>query len=108
RGSGSASQAVIAALRLAYLMLGIFYRHAAATARFDWLGWKEFIMSKTPAIALTAILLALVAWALLIESNSISIVVNGQPVGGPLKGGIGAAGFIAALIAGFCAAIVLL
>jgi len=65
-------------------------------------------MSKKLAMALTVVLLALVAWGLLIENNSFSIVVNGQPVIGPLKGGIGAAGFVAALIAGFCAAIALL
>lgn len=65
-------------------------------------------MSKKLAIMLTVILLALIAWALLFESNSFSIVVNGQPVTGPLKGAIGAAGLVAALIAGFCAAILLL
>lgn len=65
-------------------------------------------MSKKLAVALTVVLLALVAWALLLESNSFSIVVNGQPVTGPLKGAIGAAGVVAALIAGFCAVIVLL
>lgn len=61
----------------------------------------EFIMSKKLAIALTVVLLALVAWALLLESNSFSIVVNGQPVTGPLKGAIGSAGLVAALISGF-------
>ena len=65
-------------------------------------------MSKKLAIVLTVVLLALVAWVLLFESNSFSIVVNGQPVTGPLKGAIGAAGLVAALIAGFCAAIILL
>lgn len=65
-------------------------------------------MIKKLAMVLTVILLALVAWGLLIGSNSFSIVVNGQPVIGPLNGGIGAAGLIAALIAGFCAAIALL
>ena len=65
-------------------------------------------MSKKLAVALSVVLLALVAWALLLESNSFSIVVNGQPVTGPLKGAIGSAGLVAALIAGFCAAIILL
>ena len=65
-------------------------------------------MPKKMAIVLVAVLVALVAWALLVESNSFSIVVNGQPVTGPLKGEIGAAGFIVALIAGLCAAIILL
>jgi hypothetical protein len=65
-------------------------------------------MIKKLAMVLSVVLLALVAWGLLIGSNSFSIVVNGQPVIGPLNGGIGAAGLIAALIAGFCAAIALL
>jgi len=65
-------------------------------------------MPKKLAIALTVVLLALAAWVLLIQSNSFSIVVNGQPVTGPLKGGIGAAGFVAALVAGFCVAVILL
>jgi hypothetical protein len=68
----------------------------------------EFIMSKKLAIALTVVLLALVAWVLAFESNSFSIVVDGQPVTGPLKGAIGAAGMVAALIASFCASIILL
>ncbi|MGA7181627.1 MAG: hypothetical protein WBX11_18870 [Thiobacillaceae bacterium] len=65
-------------------------------------------MSKKLAIVLTVVLLALIAWVLLFESNSFSILVNGQPVAGPLKGAIGAAGLVAALIACFCAAIILL
>jgi len=65
-------------------------------------------VSKRLAIALTVILLALVAWAILVESNAFSIVINGQPVTGPLKGEIGVAGVVAALIAGLCAAIILL
>ena len=48
------------------------------------------------------------AWGLLVESNSFSFVVDGQPVTGPLKGVVGAAGLVAALIASFCAAIILL
>jgi hypothetical protein len=65
-------------------------------------------MSKNLAITLTVILLVLIAWVLLLESNSFSMVVNGQPVTGPLKGAIGAAGMVAAVIASFCAAIILL
>ena len=59
-------------------------------------------------MALIVILLAMAAWVLLIESNSFSIVVNGHPVTGPLKGEIGAAGIVVALIAGFCIATILL
>jgi len=65
-------------------------------------------MSKNLAITLTVVLLILIAWALLVQSNSFSIVVNGEPVTGPLKGAVGAAGLVAALIASFCAAIILL
>ena len=65
-------------------------------------------MSKKLAVVLAVVLLALVASALLLESHSFSIVVNGQPVTGPLKGAIGASGLVAALIASFCAAIILL
>ena len=63
--------------------------------------------SKNLAITLTIVLLALIAWGL-VESNSFAIAVNGEPVTGPLKGAIGAAGLVAALIASFCAAIILL
>src|ERR1035438_2988433 len=65
-------------------------------------------MSKKSAIALTVALLALAGWVLLFAGDSFTIVVDGQPVTGPLKGAIGAGGLVAALIAGFCAAIVLL
>jgi hypothetical protein len=60
------------------------------------------------AIALTLVLLALVAWVVLVESNSFSIVINGQPVTGPFKGTVGVAGLIAAVVAGSCAAVILL
>jgi len=65
-------------------------------------------MPKRLAIAVTVLLLALVAWALLVESNSFSIVINGREVTGPLEGEIGVAGLVTALIAGFCVAIILL
>ena len=65
-------------------------------------------MPKKLAIGLVVVLLAIVAWALLYESNSFSITVNGQPVTGPLKGAIGAGGFLAALVSALCAAIILL
>ena len=65
-------------------------------------------MSKKLGVTLTIALLALIAWGLLVESNSFSFVVDGQPVTGPLKGVVGAAGLVAALIAGLCAAIILL
>jgi hypothetical protein len=68
----------------------------------------ESIMSRKLAIVLIAILIAMTVWSVLSGSHSFSIVVNGQPVTGPLKGAIGAGGLVVALIAGFCAAIMLL
>jgi len=65
-------------------------------------------MSKTLAIAIALVLLAIASWGLLFWSDSFSIVVNGEPVVGPLRGAIGASGFVAALIACFCAAVILL
>jgi hypothetical protein len=65
-------------------------------------------MSKKLAIALTVVLLALLVWMLLSGSNSFSVLIDGKPVTGPFKGVIGVAGMVSALIAGFCAAIILL
>lgn len=65
-------------------------------------------MSKKFAIALAVALLLIAAWALGVGSDSFSIVVNGQPVHGLLKGAIGVSGLLAALITGFCVAILLL
>lgn len=64
-------------------------------------------MEKKSAIALAVLMLAIVAWGLFLESNAVTIVVNGQPVTGPLKGVIGAGGLVVALIALFCAATLL-
>ena len=65
-------------------------------------------MAKKAAIALALIMLALVAWGLFFEAGSTKIIIDGQELAGPLKGTIGAAGFIVGLIALFCAAIFLL
>ena len=65
-------------------------------------------MTKKLAIALAIVMLAIVAWALLLESNVVTIVINGQQVSGPMKGTVGVGGLIVALIALFCAAILLL
>jgi len=59
------------------------------------------------AIALAVLMLAIVVWGLLLESNAVTIIINGQQVTGPLKGAIGAGGLVVALIALFCAAILL-
>src|SRR5438093_8789851 len=52
-------------------------------------------------------MLVMVAWGLLLESNVVTIVINGQQVTGPLKDAIGVGGLIVALIALFCAATLL-
>lgn len=64
-------------------------------------------MAKKLAIALAILMLAIVAWGLFLESNAVTIVINGEPVTGPLKDAIGAAGLVVALIALSCAAIFL-
>ena len=64
-------------------------------------------MAKKGAIALAVIMLGIVAWGLFVEGGSTRIVINGQELTGPLKGAVGAAGFIVATIALFCAAIFL-
>ena len=48
-------------------------------------------MEKKTAIALAIVMLVILAWGLFFASNTV-IVVNGQEVGGPLKGVIGAGG----------------
>jgi hypothetical protein len=64
-------------------------------------------MARKLAIALAVLMLAIVVWGLLLESNAVTIIINGQQVTGPLKGAIGAGGLAVALIALFCAAILL-
>ena len=64
------------------------------------------LLAKKLAIALAVLMLAIVAWGLFLESNAVTIVINGQQVTGP-KGVIGAGGLVVALIALFCAAILL-
>jgi len=65
------------------------------------------LVAKKLAIALAVLMLAIVAWGLFLESNAVTIVINGQQVTGPLKGVIGVGGLVVALIALFCAAILL-
>ena len=64
-------------------------------------------MLRVLAIALALAMLGLVAWGLFVEAGALHIVVNGQEITGPMKGAVGAAGFLVALIAFFCAAIFL-
>ena len=70
-------------------------------------GSERMLVAKKLAIALAVLMLAIVAWGLFLESNAVTIVINGQQVTGPLKGVIGAGGLVVALIALFCAAILL-
>ena len=65
-------------------------------------------MARKAALVLALIMLALVAWGMFFEAGATRIVIDGQELTGPLKGAIGAAGFIVGLIALFCAAILLL
>src|SRR2546428_1324395 len=65
------------------------------------------LVAKKLAIALAVLMLAIVAWGLFLESNAVTIVINGQQVIGPLKGVIGAGGPVVAFIRLFCAAILL-
>lgn len=65
-------------------------------------------MHKKVAVVLALLMLAVVIWGLFFEAGATHIVVNGHELSGPLKGSIGAAGFIVGLIALFCAAIFLL
>jgi hypothetical protein len=56
-------------------------------------------MTRKLAIALTVLMFALFAWGLFLERNAVTITINGQE--------IGAGGLIVALVALFCAAILL-
>lgn len=64
-------------------------------------------MTKALGIAFTIVLLALAAWFLMFHGDNISIVIDGEPVTGPMKGAIGIGGIVVAIIAVFCAAVVL-
>ena len=64
-------------------------------------------MTKKVATALTVLMLAIVAWGLLLERHAVTIVINGQEVTGPLTDAIGAGGLLVALIALLCAATLL-
>lgn len=57
---------------------------------------------------LVVVMLAIVAWSLLFDSNVVTIVVNGQQVSGPMKDAVGIGGLVVAVVAFFCAAILLL
>jgi len=62
---------------------------------------------KKAAIILALVMLAIVAWALFMESSNVSIIINGQSVTGPLKGAIGITGLLVSSVVLFCLAILL-
>jgi hypothetical protein len=63
-------------------------------------------MMKTIAIALVILLLALIGWVTL-QSSDVSIIVNGQKLAGPAKLAAEGWGLLVAVVALFCAAILL-
>lgn len=63
-------------------------------------------MMKSIAIALVIVLLALIGWVAF-QSSDISIVVNGQKLVGPAKLAAEGWGLLVAVVALFCAAILL-
>lgn len=65
-------------------------------------------MARKTAIILAVLMLAIVVWGLFLEGGSTTIIINGQTLTGPFKGAIGMAGVIVAMVAFFCAAILLL
>ncbi len=82
---------------------------------WHWLesGWSRnhairALMAKKVAIVLALLMLAVVIWGLFFEAGATRIIIDGHELTGPLKGSIGAAGFIVGMIALFCAAIFLL
>jgi hypothetical protein len=64
-------------------------------------------MIKTLGIVFALVLLALAAWFLIFHGDNMSIVIDGQPVTGPMKGAVGIGGVVVGIIAIFCAAVVL-
>jgi hypothetical protein len=63
-------------------------------------------MTKSIAIALVILLLGLLAWVVF-QSSDISIIVNGQKLAGPAKLAAEGWGFLVAIVALLCAAILL-
>jgi hypothetical protein len=61
---------------------------------------------RTVALVLVIVLLGLVAWALF-QGNDVSIIVNGERLAGPAKLAAEGWGILVAIVALFCAAILL-
>ncbi len=64
-------------------------------------------MARKLAIILAIGMMMVMAWGLMLESDSVTIIINGQQVNGPMRGAIGIGGFLIAAIALFCAATLL-
>jgi hypothetical protein len=64
-------------------------------------------MIKTLGVVFVLLLLAVAAWFILFPGDSFNIVIDGQPVTGPMRGAVGVGGIVAGAIALFCAAIVM-
>lgn len=64
-------------------------------------------MTKTLGIVFVLVLLGLAAYFVLFQSDTLHIIIDGQPVTGPMKGAIGVSGLIVGAVALFCAAIIL-
>lgn len=63
-------------------------------------------MTRNWAIALSVLLLAIVAWGLLVGAD-VSVTLNGEQLTGSFKGVVATGGFIVAAVAFFCVAILL-
>jgi hypothetical protein len=64
-------------------------------------------MIKTLGIVCVLLLFAVAAWFIAFPGDSFHIVINGEPVTGPMRGAVGVSGIIVGAIALFCAAIVM-
>lgn len=62
-------------------------------------------MLKNWTIALTLLLLMIIAWGLFTETDNLIIILNGQQLHEPFNGMVSVGGFIVAIVALFCMAI---
>jgi hypothetical protein len=65
-------------------------------------------MARKTAIFLAVLMLAIIMWGLFFEGDATTIIINGHALSGPFNGAIGLAGVVVAMVAFFCAAILLL
>ncbi|MHC4061798.1 MAG: hypothetical protein ACYSUC_04300 [Planctomycetota bacterium] len=64
-------------------------------------------MIRKLALILAILMVAILAWALIVGTGGVSVTVNGQEIGGPLGVAISAWGLILAAVILFCVAILL-